>query len=110
MNTFDSVKERLERDYVGEVQIPADKLYGVNSLRGYENLTVSPLTVAHYPDFRNAFAQVKWAAALANLDCGVLTNAQCDAIAQACQDVIAGNCDSSLIVDLLKAQAARPPT
>lgn len=102
MNTFDSVKERLERDYVGEVKIPADKLYGVNSFRGHENLTISPLTVAHYAEFRNAFAQVKWAAALANLDCGVLTKAPCDAIAQACQEVIAGNCDSSLIVDLLE--------
>jgi aspartate ammonia-lyase len=64
VNTFDSVKERLERDYVGEVQIPGDKLYGVNSLRGYENLTVSPLTVAHYPEFRNAFpksnGQLPW--------------------------------------------------
>ena len=102
MSTFDRVDTRLEQDYVGEVQIPAGKLYGVNSVRGFENLTVSPLTVAHYSAFRDAFAQCKWAAALANLDSGVLASTQCEAIVQACQDVIAGNCDDSLIVDLLE--------
>lgn len=102
MSTFDRVDVRLEQDYVGEVQIPGDKLYGVNSVRGFENLTISPLTVAHYPAFRNAFAQCKWAAALANLESGVLDSPQAEAIVLACQDVIAGNCDDSLIVDLLE--------
>lgn len=102
MNTFESKEYRLERDYVGDVQIAADKLYGVNSVRGFDNLTVSPLTVAHYAEFRNAFAQCKWAAALANLDSGVLASEQCYAIVQACKDVIDGQCDDSLIVDLLE--------
>lgn len=102
MSTFDRVDVRVEQDYVGEVQIPVAKLYGVNSLRGFDNLTVSPLTVAHYPAFRDAFAQCKWAAALANLDCGVIQGAQAEAIAQACQSLIAGECDDSLIVDLLE--------
>lgn len=102
MSTFDRVDSRLEQDYVGQVQIPAGKLYGVNSVRGFENLSVSPLTVAHYSAFRDAFAQCKWAAALANLDSGVVAKPQAEAIAQACQEVIAGNCDESLIVDLLE--------
>lgn len=102
MNAFDRVEARLERDYVGEVEIPVDKLYGVNSIRGYQNLTVSSLTVAHYPEFRDAFAQCKWAAALANLDSGVLGAAQSEAIVLACKDMTEGNCDDSLIVDLLE--------
>lgn len=102
MSTFEQSQIRVERDYVGDVNIPVDKLYGVNSVRGFENLTVSPLTVAHYTDFRDAFAQVKWAAALANLECGVVSKEQSDAIVQACRDVIAGTCDDSLIVDLLE--------
>ncbi|MBK5009835.1 aspartate ammonia-lyase [Pseudomonas sp. S60] len=102
MSTFDHVDVRVEQDYVGAVQIPADKLYGVNSVRGFDNLRVSPLTVAHYPAFRDAFAQCKWAAALANLDCGVIQDAQAEAIARACQSLIAGECDDSLIVDLLE--------
>jgi aspartate ammonia-lyase len=102
VSTFEQSQIRVERDYVGDVNIPADKLYGVNSVRGFENLTVSPLTVAHHTAFRDAFAQVKWAAALANLDCGVLSQTQSDAIVQACRDVIIGTCDHSLIVDLLE--------
>ncbi|MCO7515972.1 aspartate ammonia-lyase [Pseudomonas guariconensis] len=102
MSTFDRVDVRVEQDYVGDVQIPASKLYGVNSVRGFDNLTVSPLTVAHYPALRDAFAQCKWAAALANLDCGVIGGTQAEAIAQACQSLIAGECDDSLIVDLME--------
>ena len=102
MSTFDRADVRVEQDYVGQVSIPTGKLYGVNTVRGFDNLSVSPLTVAHYPAFRDAFAQCKWAAALANLDCGVIAGAQSEAIVLACQDIIAGNCDDSLIVDLLE--------
>lgn len=102
MNKLTQGEQRTEQDYVGEVTIPVDKLYGVNTVRGVENLTVSPLNVAHYAQFRDAFAQVKWAAALANLDNNVVTKEQCEAIAQACQEVIAGRCDSSLLVDLME--------
>ena len=102
VSTFERAGERIEQDYVGEVRIPAGKLYGVNTVRGFDNLSVSPLSIAHYPAFRDAFAQCKWAAALANLDCGVISGAQGEAIVLACQDIIAGNCDDSLIVDLLE--------
>ncbi|SAL80922.1 aspartate ammonia-lyase [Caballeronia arvi] len=102
MNKLTQGEQRTEQDYVGEVTIPADKLYGVNTVRGIENLTVSPLNVAHYAQFRDAFAQVKWAAALANFNNDVVTKEQCEAIAKACQEVIAGRCDSSLLVDLME--------
>lgn len=102
MSTFDRIDARVEEDYVGEVEIPFAKLYGVNSVRGFDNLTISPLSVAHYPEFRDAFAQCKWAAALANLDCGVIQSEQANAIVRACRSVIAGECDDSLIVDLLE--------
>ncbi|WP_108610819.1 aspartate ammonia-lyase [Aminobacter sp. MSH1] len=93
---------RVERDYLGEVSIPADKLFGINSVRGAENLTVSPLTIAHYPAFVTAFAQCKLAAALANRDVAKLTAEQAAAIEQACRDLIAGKFTDSLIVDLLE--------
>ena len=102
MNKLAHTESRTERDYVGEVAIPGDKLYGVNTARGVDNLTVSPLSIAHYPEFRTAFAQCKWAAALANRDNDVLGAQQCDAIVHACQEVIAGQFDDSLIVDLLE--------
>ena len=102
MNKHIQGEQRVERDYVGEVAIPGDKLYGVNTVRGVDNLTVSPLSVAHYPEFRDAFAHVKWAAALANRDNDVVTKEQCDAIVNACQEVIEGKFDSSLVVDLME--------
>lgn len=85
MNKPAQSEARIERDYVGEVAIPGDKLYGVNTVRGVDNLTVSPLNIAHYSAFRDAFAQVKWAAALANRDNEVITGEQCEAIVAACR-------------------------
>ena len=102
MNRQAKAETRMERDYVGEVDIPCDKLYGVNSVRGVDNLTVSPLSIAYYQEFRVAFAQCKWAAALANRDNNVVSPEQCDAISRACQEVIEGKFDDSLIVDLLE--------
>ncbi|MFM0736351.1 aspartate ammonia-lyase [Paraburkholderia xenovorans] len=102
MNKLTHAESRTEHDYVGDVAIPVDKLYGVNTVRGVDNLTVSPLGIAHYPEFRTAFAQCKWAAALANCDNDGLSAQQCDAIVAACQEVIAGRFDDSLIVDLLE--------
>jgi aspartate ammonia-lyase len=93
---------RSEKDYIGEVAIPPGKLYGVNSLRGFDNLTVSTQTVGQYDDFIKAFAHVKWAAALANRDCGILQDTVCDAIAHACAELIAGQFKDCLIVDLLE--------
>lgn len=102
MNEQNQAGPRTERDYVGDATIPGDRLYGVNTVRGVDNLTVSPLSIAHYPAFRDAFAQVKWAAALANRDNGAIGAAQCDAIVQACREVIAGRFDASLVVDLME--------
>ncbi|MGF6778153.1 aspartate ammonia-lyase [Paraburkholderia sp. GAS334] len=102
MNKLTQGEQRIERDHVGEVTIPADKLYGVNTVRGVDNLTVSSLSIAHYSQFRDAFAQVKWAAALANRDNEVVTREQCEAIVKACQEVIEGHFDSSFVVDLME--------
>ena len=97
-----SASTRVETDYIGDVEIPSDKLYGVNSVRGQENLSVSTQSIAHYPAFVKAFAQVKWAAALANREQSVLEASVCDAIAQACKDLIEGRYSDSLIVDLME--------
>lgn len=102
MNKLAQGDARIERDYVGEVAIPGDKLYGVNTVRGVDNLTVSPLTIAHHTAFRDAFAQVKWAAALANRDNDAITGEQCEAIVAACKEVIEGQFDASFTVDLME--------
>ncbi|MEO8857949.1 MAG: aspartate ammonia-lyase [Burkholderiaceae bacterium] len=93
---------RKEHDYLGEVDIPNDRLFGVNTFRGVENLTISPRTVGSNGAFRKAFAQCKWAAALANFDHGVLTEEQKSAISKACAEIVGGAHADSLTVDLLE--------
>ena len=93
---------RKERDYLGEVDIPDDRLFGVNTCRGVDNLTISPRTVGSNAEFRKAFAQCKWAAALANFEHQVISKAQRDAIAEACAEIVAGAHADSLVVDLLE--------
>lgn len=93
---------RTEHDYLGEVEIPNHRLYGVNTVRGVANLTISERTVGANAAFSAAFAQCKWAAALANCDHQVISTAQRDAIAQACCEIIDGAHADSLVVDLLE--------
>ena len=98
----ETIPTRTESDYWGKTAIPVDKLYGLNSVRGVENLTVSPRTISDVCAFPRAFAMCKWAAALANCDLGVLTQAQCDAICKACSEIVEGDHGDSFIVDLLE--------
>jgi len=41
MNSEKTVKHRIESDFIGEVQIPNDAYYGINTLRGYENFNIN---------------------------------------------------------------------
>ncbi|HKU01154.1 MAG TPA: aspartate ammonia-lyase [Paraburkholderia sp.] len=102
MSSSTEALKRTESDYWGDVSIPSHELYGVNSVRGVENLSVSKRTIADAPEFVRAFAQCKWAAALANHDLGVLTDEQCEAIVGACREIVDGQHASSLVVDLLE--------
>lgn len=93
---------RKEHDYLGEVEISNDRLFGVNTHRGVENLTISSRTVGSNVEFRKAFARCKWAAALANFDHGVVNEEQRQAIADACAEIVDGQHADSLTVDLLE--------
>ena len=57
---------RTEQDLLGEKQIPADAFYGVQTARALENFQISGIPMGHYPEFVDAFAIVKLAAARAN--------------------------------------------
>ena len=97
-----TTKTRKEHDYLGEVDIPNERLFGVNTYRGVANLTISPRTIGSNLEFSKAFAQCKWAAALANYEHGALSEAQRRAIADACAEIVAGGHADSLTVDLLE--------
>ena len=61
---------RMERDLLGEFPVPAEAYYGVQTARALENFKISGIPISHYPEFVEAWAIVKLAAARANTAVG----------------------------------------
>src|SRR5687768_4799501 len=59
---------RMEKDLLGEREIPSEAYYGVQTARALENFQISGIKINHYPGFVEAWALVKLAAARANHD------------------------------------------
>lgn len=82
---------RIEHDTMGEVRVPADKYWGAQTQRSYENFKIGcekmPIEIIR------AFAVLKKAAALANEALGVLDHRRAAAIAQVCDEITAGAWD-----------------
>lgn len=93
---------RIETDSIGPHNIPADALYGVNSLRGMENSALGGERVGDHPRLVNALAAIKKAAALANREIGVLNADLAGAIISACDEVLAGRHHDQFIVNMLE--------
>ncbi len=90
---------RLEKDLLGEKQVPADAYYGVQTARALDNFQISGIPISHYPEFIEALALVKMAAARGNHDVGALSADKKDAIEKACQAVIDGKYRDQFPVD-----------
>ncbi len=82
---------RIEKDTMGEVQVPADKYWGAQTQRSLENFTIGGHTMPI--EVVRAFAILKKAAALANLELGVLSEDKCAIIAKVCDEVLTGSLD-----------------
>ena len=63
---------RREHDFLGELDIPADVYYGIQTSRALENFKISGTTISTMPRFIQALGYVKKAAAMANMELGVL--------------------------------------
>ena len=97
--------KRSEKDFLGTVEIPADALYGINTLRAFENFQMSGRTLAEYPEIIRAHAMVKWAAADANQQLGSLPSKKAKAIRAACQALIDGKHHDAFIIDPIQGGA-----
>ncbi len=82
---------RIEHDTMGEVRVPADKLWGAQTQRSYENFCIGGETIP-LPVIR-AFACLKKAAAQANRELDNLDAPRADAICAACDEILAGKWD-----------------
>jgi aspartate ammonia-lyase len=100
-----SMEYRIERDSLGERKVPAHVYYGVQTLRALENFDVTGQTIGRHPRFVQALAAVKKAAALANMELGLLDGGVGQAIVQACREVRAGRFDDQFVVDVIQGGA-----
>lgn len=86
------MKYRIEKDTMGEIQVPADRLWGAQTERSLQNFKIGiekiPLTLLH------SFAQLKKACASVNCDLDKLDSRKKDAITHACDEILSGKHDS----------------
>lgn len=100
-----SGKTRIESDLIGQLEVPVEALYGVQTLRGIENFPISRFHLNDYPLFINGLAQTKLAAAVANHELGLLTDEQYNGLAQACREILAGQHHDQFPVDMIQGGA-----
>lgn len=96
---------RTEQDSLGDMQIPEDALYGIHTLRAYNNFRISYVPVSDFPELVRAIAMVKKAAAIANRKLGALPASKAAPIEAACDELIAGKHHDAFIVDMIQGGA-----
>ena len=90
---------RMEKDLLGEKAVPADAYYGVQTARALENFQISGVQINRYPEFIEAWAIVKLAAARANTDVGAMKKETLDAIEKSAAAVRKGDYNNQFTVD-----------
>ena len=98
-------KYRVESDLLGELKVPADALYGVQTQRGINNYHISRKKMSWYPDFIIAIAYVKLAAVETNHTLGVINDEIAGAISQACRELINGQHHDNFPIDMMQGGA-----
>ena len=98
-------KFRVESDLIGELQVPIDAYYGVQTQRAINNYKISNTRMCDYPEYIIAMAYVKMAAAAANTELGVLPKEIGEAIIKACQEIVDGKFWDQFPVDMMQGGA-----
>jgi fumarate hydratase class II len=84
---------RIEKDTMGEVQVPVNVYWGAQTQRSIENFKIAQDINKMPREIIQAFAYLKKAAALTNFDSGILPADKCDLIGQVCDEILAGKLD-----------------
>ncbi len=84
---------RIEKDTMGEVKVPINALWGAQTQRSIENFKIAQDINKMPKEIIKAFAYLKKAAALTNLDAGVLSKEKSDLIGQVCDEITEGKLD-----------------
>lgn len=84
---------RIEKDTMGQVNVPADKYWGAQTQRSTENFKIAQDINRMPKEIIRAFAFLKKAAAITNFELGVLPKEKCDLIGKACDEILEGKLD-----------------
>lgn len=98
-------KFRVESDLLGELQVPAEAYYGVQTQRAINNYKISGKHMCDYPEYVKAIAYVKLAAAEANHELGQLPDDVADAMCRACHEIIDGKYHENFVTDMVQGGA-----
>jgi aspartate ammonia-lyase len=102
---FGGARTRMEHDLLGDRAVPADALYGVQTLRALENFPITGVPLREFPALIEALAAVKEAAALSNAELGLLPRQVSDLIVRACAEIRAGRHHEHFLVDMIQGGA-----
>lgn len=97
---------RLEKDVMGPIEVPAGSYYGAFTQRAKINFRISGIKA--HKEFLVALATIKKSAALANMELGQLDDKIGDAIAKAADEVVEGRFDDYFVLDVYQAGAGTP--
>lgn len=98
-------KFRVESDLLGELQVPAEAYYGLQTQRAINSYKISGKHMCDYPEYVKAIAYVKLAAAEANHELGQLPDDVADAICRACREIIDGKFHENFVTDMVQGGA-----
>lgn len=91
-----------EVDCIGEMMVPEDVYYGIQTLRAKENFDISGVTIEEQPEYIRALAEIKKAAAAANCKIGKLDRDIAGAIEEAASEVIEGKMEGRFPLDVFQ--------
>lgn len=98
-------KFRTESDLLGTHEVPEEAYYGVQTARAMENFHISGRLLMDYHNFIKGMAMTKKAAAMANIEVGMITKEQGDAVIWACDQLIEGRYHDQFPIDMIQGGA-----
>ena len=96
---------RTEEDMLGEKHVPRQSLWGIHTLRALENFNITGIRLDHFPQFVDALATIKRAAAVVNAELGILDQNISNAIVSACDEIQRGLWHGHFVVDMIQGGA-----
>ena len=100
-----SGKTRREHDLLGEMEIPVEYYFGIQTMRAADNFHISRVRLNFFPELIRALAEVKEGAARANRDLGLLDPQIAEAIVRACEELREGKLREQFVVDMVQGGA-----